>query len=147
MEINTKYFGRLPFPEKEAILFQEGLFGFDKLRKYALLPFENENDSLLSLQSLDDENIAFIIINPFAFLPNYAPCLSEKEIQEIGASDLSQVAFYNICVLNEDIEKSTVNLRCPIILNPKNHQAKQLILDDSDYPFKFPFSGFQKKGV
>lgn len=145
MEMNTKYFGRLPFSEKEAILFQEGLFGFEELKKYLLIPFGDENNSLFCLQSLEDENIAFIVMNPFAFMPEYDPLPLLKDLQAVEATKESLIEYYNICVLHEDIKNSTVNLRCPLLINPETRKAKQLILENTEYPFKFPFSEFQKK--
>lgn len=145
MEIHSKYFGQLPFSEEEAVIFKNGLFGFENLKKYLLIRFENDNDSLLCLQSIEDESIAFVVMNPFSFLHDYSPSISSAEIKDLEADENTALAVYNICVLQNNFQYSTVNLRCPIIVNPDNRHAKQIILEDSSYPFKYPFSSFMQK--
>ena len=54
--------------------------------------------------------------------------------------------FYSIIsVLDEDISKSSVNLRCPLAVNAETKQAMQIILDDGQYAFKQPFHEFAVK--
>ena len=145
MEIHTKYFGKLPFSEEEAILFPNGLFGFENNKKYVVIRFENDNDSLLCLQNLEDESLAFIIINPFAFISDYSPTMSNFDLSDIEANPETPLIFYNICVIRENILESTVNLKCPLAVNPETRKAKQIILDDTNYSFRLPFEKLIKK--
>lgn len=145
MEINTKYFGKVSFVEEEALFFENGLFGFDNYKKYLLIRFENDNDSLLCLQNIEDENLAFVVMNPYSFLSDYLPVVTDIDLKDIGADKKTVPLVYNICVLKDNIVESTVNLRCPLIINFNTKRAKQVILDDTKYSFKFPFSQLMKK--
>ncbi len=140
MEIQTKYFGTLPFSLEEAIIFSNGIFGFEDEKQFVLIRFDNENSTILSLQSVTNPDLAFIVMNPFAFFPEYAPELSEKDLQKMEKNSSQELMFYNICVMRTAMKDSTVNLRCPIVVNPETRQAMQVILEDEKYSFQHPFS-------
>lgn len=147
MKINTKYFGELSFPEEEALQFPEGLFGFEEHHNYIPIHFDDENDNLLCLQCVTEETLAFVIVNPFSICPTYQPNLSDEELAEIDATQDTPVAFFSICVVRDTLNDSTVNLRCPIVVNVEKRIAKQFILEDTSYPFKYPFNkAAQKEG-
>lgn len=145
METNTKYFGTMPYTEDEVITFENGIFGFEKNKRYLLIRFEPENAGLLCLQNLEDAELAFVVANPFVFLPDYAPQVSEADLKKIGSPAPEQIAFYTTCVLAEDIASSTTNLRCPLVINGETKQAMQIILEDTAYGFKQPFHTFAKE--
>lgn len=145
MEINTKYFGPMPYTEDEVITFRKGVFGFEENRRFILIRFDDENGGLLCLQNIEDEQLAFVVMNPFYFMPDYEPVLQEAELKRLEAGTSEELLFYNICVLDEDVAKSSVNLRCPLVVNGDTKQAMQVILEDSRYSFKQPFHEFAAK--
>ncbi len=139
MELETKFFSKMEYEDNDVILFEHGLFGFESYKKFILIKFENNDGSPVCLQSISEAEIAFVMINPYNFMPDYNVSLTEADINDLKLSDTNALAIYNICVLQDDIPKSTANLRCPIVVNTENRLAKQIILDNSDYPFKYPF--------
>lgn len=145
MEIETKYFSCVTYAVEDVISFEHGLFGFENENKFILIPFENDFDSLLCLQSTEDKNLAFILINPYNFLFDYRPNVPQSDISSIGAENLGEIELYTICVIRDNMMDSTANLRCPILINPTTKKAIQIILDDTNYQFKFPFSKFVDK--
>lgn len=147
MEINTKYFGKLPFEQEEAIIFENGIFGFEDYKKYILIRFDDDKGSLLSLQSIDNENLAFVAVNPFKFIPDYAPILTEEDLKDLRANSVENLLVYNICVIKDNLGESTINLRCPIIVNAEIRLAKQVILEDSNYSFRLPFNDIMNNNV
>ena len=140
MEVSTKYFSNIQYNEDEVIYFKNGLFGFENFKKYLLIRFDNNNNNLICLQSIEEESIAFVMLNPYNFINDYNLSLSEEDFKQLQVDDITNVLVYNICVLNDDISKSTANMKCPIVINPQTRNAKQLILEDSSYEFKYPFS-------
>ena len=147
MEISTKYFSNIQYNDDEVIYFKNGLFGFEEFKKYLLIRFDNSSNSLICLQSIEQENIAFVMINPYTFISDYKLSLSDNDREELELVQDGDILVYNICVLNDDILKSTANLRCPIIVNCNTRNAKQFILEDSCYEFKYPFSKLINKEV
>ncbi len=144
--MNTKYFGEITVDSKEIITFNPGLFGFEDKSKYVLLSFlddegETSEDFILCLQSAEEANLAFILMNPYHIMPEYDPYqLSEKEFDEIGLGQTTKHTVYCVAVVRENFEESTVNLKCPIFINLENMQARQYILEDSDYTMRHPVS-------
>lgn len=145
MQLKTKYFSDMEVNDEDIILFKHGLFGFENFKKFILIRFENNNSSPLCLQSIDDENVAFVIINPTNFIPDYSISLEKSDYKELKLEDINKLAVYTICVLKDNIPESTTNLRCPIIINAEAKLAKQIVLDNAEYPFKYTFEELMNK--
>lgn len=129
--------------EEEAILdFPEGLFAFENEKRFALLPFEGSEATLLCLQSIETEGLAFILMNPFSVSPEYAPVLQPQELERLGVSDSRELCYYVMCVVREPVSESTLNLKCPVVLNDETRQAMQVILEGSDYGMRHRLSEF-----
>lgn len=136
MNINAKYFGEISYEKKDAIQIINGLFGFEAYTNYLPLSFHDENDFMISLQSLEDETLSFILMNPFMIYPDYNPILSELDLKELEADSPDDISFYVISVIREPAENSTVNLRAPLAVNALNRKAKQVMLEQPEYDFR-----------
>ncbi|MFR3730913.1 flagellar assembly protein FliW [Lacrimispora sp.] len=146
MEIKTQYFGTITCSEQEIIYFPEGLFGFTELKEYIPLAFEDNSDALISLQSLEDPTVSFILMNPFQLYTDYSPILSDEDKRLLDASyNEDNISYYVICVIHESMEDSTVNLKSPIAVNTNTRRARQIILDNALYKFRHPIKDFVKK--
>lgn len=143
MEISTKYFDDVTVEEKDIIFFEDGIFGFEYNKKYVLIEFEEGSDNLLCLQSVSDSELAFVIMNPFNLKADYQPQLSDDDVVDLKINENTEgVLYYVICVVKETISESTVNLKCPLVINPDNKRAKQIILDNDEYTFKHELKQF-----
>ncbi|WP_124066931.1 flagellar assembly protein FliW [Clostridium sp. E02] len=146
MEIKTQYFGTVSYSENEMIYFPEGLYGFANLKKYVPLTFQENSDGLISLQSIENEKISFIIMNPFHLYSDYNPVLSEEDKVHLNASTCEDnVSYYVICVIQDSMENSTVNLKSPIAVNTESREARQVILENPLYQFRHPLRDFIKR--
>lgn len=145
--MKTKYFGEVSFTEDEVITFDSGMFGFEDKKRYILINFEQDKDVMVNLQSVEDENISFVLMNPFYLQGDYEAGLLESELEalEIG-QDTKGVLYYVVCVVKDEIKDSTVNLRSPIVINPEARKGIQIILDNNKYTFKHPLSDFSVGG-
>ncbi len=145
MEINTQYFGTISCSEEEFIHFPDGLYGFTNLKDYVPLAFQENSDALICLQSVEDRDISFILMNPFQLYADYMPVLSDDDKKELNVSHDDAVSYYVICVIHDSMEESTVNLKSPIAVNTENREARQIILDNPLYKFRHPIKDFIKK--
>ena len=93
--LKTKYFGSIEIEESDVLTFPKGLFAFEDEKKFVLLPFEGSDSALLCLQSAADEHLAFVVMNPFAVCPQYAPVLQAGELEKLGVSVGSQILLKN----------------------------------------------------
>ena len=82
MTIQTKAYGAVEIEERQKIEFPRGLLGFEKFRHYALL--EAPQKPFLCLQSLELPELAFILIDPFLFRPDYTIDIPDRDLSEIG---------------------------------------------------------------
>ncbi|MFV0515931.1 MAG: flagellar assembly protein FliW [Aminipila sp.] len=140
--MNTKYFGEIDLDNEEIIHFPNGLFGFEDNKEYVLLSFldddgQTSEDFLLCLQSVETPELAFIVMNPYFICQDYDPYqISEKQLQEINLGQQTKHTVCCVAVIRDNFEESTINLKCPIIINLENKVAKQFILEDSNYSMR-----------
>ena len=145
MEINAKYFGQVSYDKNEAIHIINGLIGFEAYTEYLPIPFHEDSDSLISLQSLEDETLSFILMNPFGILADYSPSLSDEELKEPDAEASEDLSYYVVCVMRDSVAESTVNLKAPLVVNARTRQARQIILDQSEYTFRHVLGDMMKE--
>lgn len=143
MKIKTKHFGEIEIDSKTTLIFEDGLFGFEDEKEFALLPFSNDESFLLSLQSVKTPYLAFTVVNPFMLLKDYKPVLSDEDLKYMQVDKSEDLCFYNMCRIQKPVSDSTINLRCPIAINDQTRNAKQVILDN--YDMRFSLSNLEKK--
>ena len=133
MRLKTKYFGEIDCPEEVKLYFPDGLFGFEEEKEFFLLPFEGGDGMLLCFQSAATPGLAFVAMNPFSLKPDYAPVLTPRELEAMGVGRSEELCYYVLCVVRHPVGESTVNLRCPVVVNEDTRRAVQVILEDGDY--------------
>ena len=135
MKIKSKSFGELEFEEEAILEFPEGIIGFEKLKKWILI----ENPSMEPfkwIQSVEDSNIALMVIDPHLIKSNYKMAIPTVEHQKIGLETLEvRENWITFCVVvpKKEITESIVNLKAPILINLKDKIGKQIILLNDDY--------------
>lgn len=147
MIIKTKYFGDMEVTEEELIDFPEPMLGFEDSHKYIIIQFYDDSDSLLCLQSADKSDLALVLVNPHYVLEKYSPTLMPEDLKALNANEDTPLAFYNIAVVREDWKDSTINLRCPIAVNPKKMLGKQIIMEDTSYSMRHPLDFAAQEGA
>lgn len=132
MKLKSKPFGEIEIENPVIIEIKEGIIGFEAKKKYVLL--DSKEESVFKwLQSTDDPDLAFIVISPEVFHYNYKPEISEKDLNSIGIENLKEAICLAIVVVPEDPSRMSANLQAPIIINPKNLLAKQVISTNPQY--------------
>ncbi|MBQ3671861.1 MAG: flagellar assembly protein FliW [Treponema sp.] len=134
MEVKTKTMGTVSVTDDKILTFPNGIFGFENYHKYALI--DAEYKPLLWLQSLDEQNLAFLLIDPFLIEKNYELDVDDKMLFEIDIESPTDVIVFSIITVPNDGGPATANLQGPIVINKKNNQALQVILSDSKWSTK-----------
>ena len=145
MRLKTKYFGEIDCHEEDQLHFPDGLFGFEEEKAFFLLPFEGSDGSLLCFQSAATPQLAFVAMNPFSLMPDYAPVLTPGELKAMEVERSEDLCFYALCVVRNPVGESTVNLRCPVAVNDRTGQAMQVILGEGGYHMHHLLSDFGRK--
>ncbi|NLW22607.1 MAG: flagellar assembly protein FliW [Tissierellia bacterium] len=136
MKLNTTNFGEIEIDEENIIDFPEGIPGFEGEKQFIIINNEDEENPFQWLQSVNNPDLAFVIINPFFVFPDYDIEIPETALNKLNIKDEKDVAVYSIVVVPEDLEKMTTNLLGPIVINVNKKLGKQVILDDSRYTTK-----------
>ncbi len=132
IKVKTTRFGEIEVKEKELIELPNGLIGFPELKRYILL--DHDKDSPFKwLQSLDDGSIAFVLINPLLFKPNYAVEVTEAEVADLSLTSEEDAVISVIITMPSNPQNMTANLKAPLVFNLKNRKGKQLILNHAEY--------------
>ncbi|WP_145414175.1 flagellar assembly protein FliW [Paenibacillus xylanexedens] len=121
--------GSLEVQEEVVYQFPKGLPGFEEETEFAIVPWEDTPFSYL--QSTREPELAFLLVSPFTFVPDYSFELAEADKEELGI--VEQVSVYSMVTIHSQANKSTMNLLAPIVLNPEQRIGKQVVLHHSDY--------------
>jgi flagellar assembly factor FliW len=120
----------------EAVTFPDGIPGFETCRSWVVMAAESATP-LRRLHAMDGADASFLAIDPRAVLDNYRCELSASDLRRLGAGDNDSLLWLAI-VMMEPGGALTVNLRAPIVINPRRMVGCQFIRDDHDYPVHLP---------
>ncbi|MCL2320072.1 MAG: flagellar assembly protein FliW [Treponema sp.] len=134
MKVATKAYGLIEVNERQRIRFPQGLLGFESFKDYALL--DAERQPFYWLQSLDVEQVAFVLINPFLFRPDYEMSIDNEELLPIGITDPAKALIFSIITIPADGGPMTANLQGPLVINRDNRLGIQAVLTDSRWKTK-----------
>ncbi len=131
MRVKTKL-GEIETDENKMLIFEEGMPGLEHLRRFFIV--SNGSDPIMWLVSIEDENIALPIINPWIVRVDYTVDIPKEAKEELEIEGKDDVQVWSILVIpHENPENMTINLMAPIIVNVRNGKAKQIIMENSGY--------------
>lgn len=145
MKLNTRLFGSVEYAQTDLIHFPGGLPSFENEHDFLLLPIEGGEDNLFCLQSIMTPALSFILMNPFSLDPAYAPKLQKSELEQLHVSRDQDLCFYVLCAMKRPVDTSTVNMKCPIAINPDDQIAMQVILEQEELQMRHSLSQFASK--
>ena len=135
MITKTGRFGQLTVSEEEIIEIPGGVLGFPEYKKFCLI--DPADDTLiLWLQSLENPDIAFAVLEPKVFRAEYSVRLSAAELRELKLENINQSAVFSILTIPTDVTQMTANLKAPIVINLGSRIAKQVVLQENEYSIK-----------
>lgn len=137
MDIKTRDFGTITAEKNDIIYFTDSIYGFEEYKEYILLQ-DGPEGNIFYLQSTEEENLAFVLIDPYTIVNDYEPSLADDDLRELKVNDESALKFLVIAIVRENIKNSVVNLKSPITINPTLKIAKQVIVQNSEYPLRYP---------
>ena len=136
MIIDTTRFGEIDIKESELIVMRGPIFGFERLSRFVLL-IHNKNTPLWWLQSVEDPSIAFVVVNPRIVKPDYNPTIFIEDVESLDIKSSDHTALLAIVTVRSQPLRVTANLRAPILINAETRLARQVVLEDTDYPIQY----------
>ncbi len=141
--IQSSKLGKIEYNDDDVITLTSPLLGFGELNDYLIIS-NSDYFPFLWLQSVEDPNICFILIEPASFFPAYDPKLNKREFKVLGVSAIEELKIFCIVVIPDDPKKATANLRAPFLVNFNRKIAKQVVLEDDRWDIRstlFPEEG------
>ncbi|GEL07630.1 flagellar assembly protein FliW [Salisediminibacterium halotolerans] len=146
MYIETKYHGKVTVTDEQCLHFNNGIPSFEEEKTFALLPFGEEATPFYILQSTNEPGLAFVVMTPFTFFPDYEAKLSDQTVEDLAIADPAEVQLLVILTLKDTLQASTANLRGPIVVNTRTREAKQIALTETEYHTRHPLKAAQPAG-
>ena len=143
-KIKTARFGELEIQEDRIFHFADGLPAFEDEREFVILPFDDDSPYSF-LQSVATPELAFLMTVPFVFFPDYEFVLEDDVMATLAIKGSEDMQIYTLVTIpGGNIKEMTANLMAPVVINKKTREAKQVVLDKSQYTTKhrlFPPKG------
>lgn len=121
MIINVNQFGQIEFDEQNIYFFENGIIGFENLKKFVLI--ETEDTLFFWLISIDEPEIIFPLFPVEALLKNYP---IPDDYLALG-----------VVSLNREPEKITINLKSPVYISNSKKNGYQTIIDDDQLQINY----------
>ncbi|MBN2509291.1 MAG: flagellar assembly protein FliW [Spirochaetales bacterium] len=136
MRVMTKAYGEMEVDDRQRIRFPKGLFGFEDIHDYVLL--DSAQEPFYWLQAVDNRDVAFVLINPRMFRPDFTleTAAEELEALEILSPEDENLLVFAVVTIPEDSKKMSANLQGPVVINRKVHTGRQVISSDNKWRVK-----------
>lgn len=138
MRIDTRYFGEVEIEKEKILHFAQGLFGFEEYKDFTILyDIEEEGEPFFSwLQCVTEKGLAFPIVNPFKVKEDYDPIVEDALLEPLGEYKSEDLLVFLLATVPSDPQKTSVNMKAPLIINAVNRQGMQLIVENEDYEIR-----------
>lgn len=136
--IETSRFGTIEVDPEKIITVTSAFAGFPESRRFVLRQHSNRSP-FMWLQSLDNPDLAFVVIQASRLVPQYQPDLPAAVKRELGDERGNGLDLLLILSIPKgQPEQMTANLLGPVILNPVSQLAKQVLLDPNKFDAAWP---------
>lgn len=136
VSIHSCRFGSISVREDQIILLTPGLLGFSQFHRYVLIEHSQESP-FLWLQSVDNPDLAFVVIDPLQIVPGYDPGPITEVMQDLQVEKPEDLKVLVILTIPPGRPQDmTANLMGPVVINLKNRRGRQLVIDDPRYSHK-----------
>ncbi len=132
MKVKTSRFGELDVPRDKIIHMPLGILGFQNSFNYFILDHA-EDSPFKWLQSADEPDLAFVVIDPYTFKPDYNVELTVEDLAPIQTSNVDDIVIAVLVSIHGDPRLMTANLLAPLIVNYKKMLGMQTVMNNSSY--------------
>jgi flagellar assembly factor FliW len=138
LTIETTRFGALTIAEERIITVIGGLLGFPEYTRYVILNHSDDSDTPFRwLQSMENPALAFVIVDPWVFMADYAVELPDEICTGLRLSEEPPPLIFAIVTIPLEPALMTANLQGPIVINVMTGKAQQVVLVNSPYTTRY----------
>ena len=138
MKVKTRLFSTIDIADDKIITMEKGMIGFPDLKHFSLIFDEAKKEKtfkIMWLQSMDDGDIAFPVVDPSYVLENYKPSVNDQLLAPIGELKEDKMYLLVKATVPKNVEDFSVNLKAPIVINTDTNKGVQVIAEN-DYSVK-----------
>lgn len=137
MKVSTSRFGNIEVDDSAIITMLGGLIGFPQQDRYVIIR-HNPDSPFFWLQAVDDADLAFVIVDPLVFKPDYQVPANKEVLESLNAASPKEISYFVIVTIPPgDPENMTANLLGPLVVNTQARLARQLVLDERRYSHRY----------
>ncbi len=134
LQFPSTRFGTLEVDETAVIEFPAGMIGLPGHR-WTLVP-ATAGSPFRWLHSLEQEDLALPVTDPWNFFPDYAVELSDADTERVGGDDPDAVEVMVTVRATAELSEFSANLRAPIVV--REGRGFQVINEAPDAPMRAP---------
>jgi flagellar assembly factor FliW len=132
MKFETTRFGQIEVESEDIIIFPDGPLGFPDCTRFTLVD-EERSYPFRMLQSLDNQTLAFVVVDPLVARADYHFNVTKEDLKFVKSETTEDLLVYVIVTMSSNIEEVTVNLQGPLVINPKQKLGHQYVLINEGY--------------
>lgn len=128
-EIDHARFGTVAFDPETVIEFP-GLPGFPTARRFVVREHD-QGSAFAWLISCEVRDLAFVVANPWDYVPDYAPHFATRYLRAIEHEDGDELLIIAIATCSGG--SVWLNLAAPLLINMRSLKGMQTILEGAGY--------------
>ncbi len=119
--------------QEKVLLFPNGIPGFEKYTKYRIFHKEENEYAVYWLESCEDPEITFTLVDPVGYGLHYDLTLTDEEEKELEVSDPKNIAIFLMLSKKDDGQNGlNANIGGPVIINVACQKGIQKVLKQSN---------------
>ena len=113
----------------KAIRFPNGLPGFPASHEFVMAQTPEERP-FAWMRSVSDPNLAFAVVDAYAWNRDFVLEVDDAELAELGSADPLDYAVYFILRVDKEDGRTTLKAKpnAPVLVNVRTRQARQIVL-------------------
>ncbi len=127
--IQTTRFNKVEIEPSHVISFPQGLIGFEGFKEFILID-KADKDLFLWLQSVQNPNLCFLVVEPTQVVDFFSPKLTAENAPLLDSFDDKTQVFLSLVTVSESYDPISVNLKSPVVIDTKKRLGFQIILDE-----------------
>ncbi len=133
ISVQTSRFGTLEVDPDKIITLTSPFLGFPESIRF-ILRAHAPDSPFMWLQSLDNQELAFVVISSALLPEKYNPKIPKQTINELAIRSDKEIDMLVLLTIPAgNPQEMTANLLGPLIINTTKRLAKQIVLDPKKY--------------
>jgi len=136
MQLDNTRFGTIEYQDGDVVTLPEGMVGFPQWTRFVLVQ-TREGSPFRWLQSVEDPSLAFLLADPSAYCPEYAPEVPDAAARALSLTEETPcLLLVTAAIPRGRPEDMTLNLAAPVVINLETRVGAQVILENEAYTMK-----------